>query len=253
MKVSIQSIRQRTTLVPGSALAAVAVSLLSIASACGGDSGSMTQAPFTGAPAAGTTAAPGVAGTPGTTPAATTPPATAAGNRAPTAAAGIGVTATAGSIAPATAGTGTTTGAAAGSGTTGAAGTGSPAGAAGGAAAPSGSATFTAVLAILNAEKNTCGLCHKMATIGGGLVFDPADRMGTYTALVGQVSKGTMGSTCGGKTYVVAGKPDESLLYDKVSKATPSCGLRMPASGGVLEDAEIATIRAWIMAGALNN
>lgn len=131
---------------------------------------------------------------------------------------------------------------------------GSPGGmGAAGTAATSGTATFTAVLAILADTKNNCGLCHKMPTLGGGLIFDPADKMGTYLALVGTASKGLQGSMCAGKTYVVPGKPDESLLYDKVSKPTPSCGVRMPASGVVLEDTEIATIRAWIMAAAPNN
>ena len=114
-------------------------------------------------------------------------------------------------------------------------------------------ATFAAVIEIFADSKNNCGLCHKMPTLGGGLIFDPADKMGTYIALVGATSKGLQGSMCAGKTYVVAGKPDESLLYEKVAVATPSCGVRMPASGVVLEDNEIATIRAWIMAGAPPN
>ena len=121
------------------------------------------------------------------------------------------------------------------------------------AAGTGGTATFAAVLAIFADSKNNCGLCHKMPTLGGGLIFDPSDKMGTYIALVGAASKGMQGSMCAGKTYVVAGNPDQSLLYEKVSKATPSCGVRMPASGIVLEDQEIATIRAWIMAGAPNN
>jgi hypothetical protein len=89
--------------------------------------------------------------------------------------------------------------------------------------------------------------------VGGALMFDPADKMATYNALVGAVSKGGTGSQCGGKTFVVAGQPDMSLLYDKISKATPSCGVRMPASGVVMSDADIATIKAWIMAGAKND
>jgi hypothetical protein len=125
--------------------------------------------------------------------------------------------------------------------------------AAAGTAAPSGAATFTAVLAIFADSKNNCGLCHAMMTIGGGLIFDPANKQATYTALVGPTSKGTLGSQCGGKTYVVAGQPDASLLYHKVADATPPCGVRMPASGAVLTDMEIATVRAWIAAGALNN
>jgi hypothetical protein len=109
------------------------------------------------------------------------------------------------------------------------------------------------VVAIFADPKNNCGLCHAMMTIGGGLVFDPANKQGTYTALVGVTSKGTLGSQCGGKTYVVAGQPDASLLYHKVADATPPCGVRMPASGAVLTDMEIATVKAWIAGGALNN
>ena len=127
------------------------------------------------------------------------------------------------------------------------------AGATAGAAAPTGAATFTAVLAIFADQRNNCGLCHAMQTIGGGLIFNPTDRMATFQALVGPTSKGTLGSQCAGKTYVVPGQPDASLLYDKLSKATPICGVRMPASGVVLTDMEIATVRAWIAAGAANN
>jgi hypothetical protein len=92
-----------------------------------------------------------------------------------------------------------------------------------------------------------------MATIGGGLVFDPMDKAVTFAALVGTTSKGAMGSQCSGKTYVVPGKPEMSLLYDKLANATPACGVRMPASGSTLSDGEIATVRAWIMAGAMND
>jgi hypothetical protein len=85
------------------------------------------------------------------------------------------------------------------------------------------------------------------------LVFNPTDKQGSYSAMVGVPSKGVSGSQCSGKTYVVAGKPDASLLYDKLANAKPSCGVRMPASGSTLTDAEIATVGAWITAGALNN
>jgi mono/diheme cytochrome c family protein len=122
-----------------------------------------------------------------------------------------------------------------------------------GTAAPSSPATFTAVVAIFVDQKNNCRLCHMMPTIGGGLVFDPMDKQATFQALVGTSSKGTLGSQCGGKTYVVPRQPDASLLYDKISKTTPTCGMRMPATGTVLTDPEIATVRAWIAAGAMNN
>jgi hypothetical protein len=127
------------------------------------------------------------------------------------------------------------------------------AGAAAGTAAPGGAAAFSAVLAIFADPKNNCALCHAMATIGGGLIFNPTDRQATFQALVGVTSKGASGSQCGGKTYVVAGQPDASLLYNKLASATPPCGARMPASGTVLSATEIETVRAWIAAGALNN
>jgi hypothetical protein len=172
----------------------------------------------------------------------------AAGSTATTAS---GTTATAGrtgtTSATGTAGAGTTTTTT--TTTTGAAG-GAAAGA-GGTAAVSGPATFTAVLAAFTGAN--CGLCHGMATIGGGLMFKPEDAMGTYTALVGPVSAGTNSSMCGGKTYVVPGMPDASLLYDKVSKTTPMCGARMPATGVPLTDDQIKTVHDWIMAGAKND
>jgi hypothetical protein len=92
-----------------------------------------------------------------------------------------------------------------------------------------------------------------MMTIGGGLLFKPTDRQMTYDALVSKVSQGMFGSQCAGKTYVVPSQPDTSLLFDKLSKAMPSCGARMPANGQVLSDAQLATVRAWIMAGAKND
>ena len=140
----------------------------------------------------------------------------------------------------------------AGAAVSGVAGAGPSAGVAG-AAASGGAATFTAVLAILADPNNNCGLCHKMAMIGGGLIFDPADKAGTFAALVGPSSKGMSGNGCTGKPYVVPGQPASSLLYDKLASATPSCGARMPASGVVLTDAELATVRAWIAAGAKND
>jgi hypothetical protein len=187
----------------------------------------------------------------------------AAGSAAPAVA---GSFATAGSVAPAVAGSFATAGtvapvvagsfAAAGASAAGTSAASPIAGASGGAAgtaAASGAATFTAVLAIFADPMINCGQCHGVMSIGGGLLFKPTDKAGTYAALVGPVSQGMSGSQCAGHTYVVPGMPDASLLYDKLSKVTPTCGVRMPASGVVLSDAQIATVRAWIMAGALNN
>jgi hypothetical protein len=209
-------------------LAVLAAAVLAASSACGSDSGGGSRAGTGGGLLAGIGAAP-AAGAGGVA-------STQAGAQAVSAA---GASAAGTGAKPPVAGTASA-----------AAGTGS---AAAGTAAPSGAATFTAVVAIFADPKNNCGLCHAMMTIGGGLIFDPANKQGTYTALVGVTSKGTLGSQCGGKTYVVAGQPDASLLYHKVADATPPCGVRMPASGAVLSDMEIATVKAWIAGGALNN
>jgi hypothetical protein len=52
---------------------------------------------------------------------------------------------------------------------------------------------------------------------------------------------------------VVAGMPEQSLLYLKVQlMADPPCGARMP-TGGMLPQANVDLIRDWIMAGANND
>jgi hypothetical protein len=193
----------------------------------------------------------------------TTPPYVSGSGAGSVATAAAGGTATTSSGATGTAGAGTTTGTTgttattgtAGAGTTtttttsGAAGSTTTGGTAGGGAA-AGPATFTSVLKIFT-DAN-CGLCHGMATLGGGLIFKPSDPMGAYTALVGPVSAGTNSSMCAGKTYVVPGNPDGSLLYGKL-QATPPCGARMPATGVFLMDDQLKTIHDWIMAGAKND
>jgi hypothetical protein len=122
----------------------------------------------------------------------------------------------------------------------------------GGAAAPSG-ASFGGVLAIFSDPTHNCAACHSNAATGGGLVFNPANAAVSHMALVGVASPGAAGSKCGGKIYVVAGQPDASLLYDKLSNATPSCGTRMPMGLPMLTSSELSTVRSWITGGALNN
>jgi hypothetical protein len=52
-----------------------------------------------------------------------------------------------------------------------------------------------------------------------------------------------------GKTLVVAGHPEMSLLFLKLSP-NPPCGSRMPLGGTAFTDAQLEMIRSWIAAGA---
>jgi hypothetical protein len=220
-------------------------------SGCSSDTSTGTS-PFTAA-GGGAVAAAGATAAPVTTPVANPTVTPTSG------AAGAGAVVTTGGAAgaavatPGAAGAGAvvTTGGAAGAAvaTTGAAGAAAPA---------AGGTTFTAVLAILADTSHNCVICHASAASpsNGGLSFIPTPAMkdAAFATLVGKVSPGAPGSMCGGKTYVVAGSPDTSLLLSKVS-AMPACGSRMPLGSTykVLEQAELDTIRGWIMAGALNN
>ncbi len=104
-------------------------------------------------------------------------------------------------------------------------------------------ATFTNVWSLLTAR---CVDCHR-ADEGPEGALDLSTRSLAYAQLVGVAAAGP---SCGasGKTRVVAGDPDASLLYEKVA-TTPSCGNRMP-EGGTLSAASIDLIRRWILAGA---
>ncbi len=120
-------------------------------------------------------------------------------------------------------------------------------------------ATFTQVYAIVTAH---CGDCHKGTDSGikyGGLNMSTMAL--AYMNLVGVKAAGTEppGSPAGyvacgptGETRVVAGDSGASLLYNKVN-GTQDCGVRMPKNGAALSAANIATIKAWIDQGALNN
>ncbi len=86
-----------------------------------------------------------------------------------------------------------------------------------------------------------CVSCHNAGAFLGELDLqtDP------YNALVGVVSTT---DTCGGRTQVIPGDKENSLLYQKVA-GTHDCGELMPL-GGALDQASIDAIGAWIDAGA---
>jgi len=98
-----------------------------------------------------------------------------------------------------------------------------------------------------------CGGCHVMGKTGVSKgKLDMSAKATAYTNLVGVMAQGT-GCATSMQTRVVAGNSAMSLLYNKISVAKPVCGERMPDDNPVLVDASIATIKAWIDEGALDN
>jgi hypothetical protein len=117
---------------------------------------------------------------------------------------------------------------------------------------PTEAAKFSEIYAAIFPAKSAakCNFCHSQPSsdISNGKLHtgDEGDVEAAYAALVGptSVSKG-----CTGHPLVVPGKPEESLLYVKLT-ATPPCGARMPFGNGALPEAQIEMVRSWIAAGA---
>ncbi len=58
-------------------------------------------------------------------------------------------------------------------------------------------------------------------------------------------------AVCEGKPFVTRGDPDQSFLYDLVSKDDPGCmQSRMPYANPPLTDSELAQVKTWIEKGA---
>jgi hypothetical protein len=114
---------------------------------------------------------------------------------------------------------------------------------------PAPTGTWSAIYPAIFPEttKAQCDFCHSLPPnekSNGGLSVG-TDKETAYKALVGQSSASLK---CNGRQYVVPGKPDESLLYGKVT--TPPCGDHMPLGGSTLTDDQVEMIRTWIEAGA---
>jgi len=90
-----------------------------------------------------------------------------------------------------------------------------------------------------------CVACHQTGAAQQGLILES----GLAYANVGR------SSTEAAMTLIEPGKPEASYLFLKVSGTYAQAsgkGARMPL-GGVLEGADIETIRRWIVGGAKNN
>jgi hypothetical protein len=103
-----------------------------------------------------------------------------------------------------------------------------------------------------NTTNARCNFCHSMPPTdkGNGMLHMGDSQAMAYDALVGKNSQSTR---CMNRPLVVAGQPDMSLLYLKVSLPAPPCGSRMPLGGTPFNDMQIGMIRSWIAAGAMND
>jgi hypothetical protein len=93
-----------------------------------------------------------------------------------------------------------------------------------------------------------CSGCHSAdgQAPAGGLNMTSTVAWGN---LVNAPSSGKSGAI-----RVIPGDPDNSYLVQKLEGAAGIVGLRMPRNGPpYLTDAQIALVRQWIAAGALNN
>ena len=104
-------------------------------------------------------------------------------------------------------------------------------------------ATFTIVRRTVLAD---CVSCHSDA----GARFNGSLSLQTnaYANLVNAASSGKAGAT-----RVIPGNPGGSYLVQKLEGAAGIAGSRMPLGGPFLNVADLATLRRWITAGALND
>jgi hypothetical protein len=109
------------------------------------------------------------------------------------------------------------------------------------------SVTFTEIYTtIINPM---CVSCHDAQTKAGNL--DMSSQSVAYTNLVGTLASGTFCAS-ENENRVTPGNTSQSILYSKVSAATPVCGSRMPLGSSLTSD-QISLIGSWITAGAAND
>ena len=112
-----------------------------------------------------------------------------------------------------------------------------------------GAATFTSVYDVI--ARNCMG-CHGEVPTPEASVLVMGTRAQAYAQLVNVPASGI---ACGGqgRIRVVPGDPDRSLLFIKISRTQPVCGLPMPAPTGGLPASDVQLVRDWILAGAPND
>jgi hypothetical protein len=97
---------------------------------------------------------------------------------------------------------------------------------------------------------NSCdsAFCHGGTGSGGLVLLEGV----AYESLVGVASAGEECSCVTTKKLVEPGRPEASLLVEKLEDTTPSCGAQMPPPGtqDPVTAAQLELLRAWIAGGA---
>ena len=113
--------------------------------------------------------------------------------------------------------------------------------------------TFTEIYeTILSTQtESRCNFCHSMpaSQVSNGMFHTGKDQAETYASIMDRVSTS---NACSGRSVIVPGDPEQSLLYLKIAGAPP-CGNRMPLGGKALSATQVQMIRSWIAAGANND
>lgn len=94
---------------------------------------------------------------------------------------------------------------------------------------------------VLQEVFNDCIGCHSMQAPQGQFVMAFASPAAFEAAMLAGTSSTTF---CSGRRFVVAGRPDQSLLYLKLT-AQFGCGSRMPL-GAPLSTAKTELVKRWI-------
>lgn len=107
-------------------------------------------------------------------------------------------------------------------------------------------ATLAEIQAAIFSPRCAIPTCHDGTTAAGALVLETG---ASHDALVG-IAPTVEAAALAGMLRVDPGHPDNSFLLTKLTGPALGQGSRMPLTGDPLGDADMALIRAWILAGA---
>ena len=107
--------------------------------------------------------------------------------------------------------------------------------------------TWSSIYDVVIVSRCTQGSCHGAGNPAAGL--DLSDRDRALHVLMTQ-SANPHSDCAGHGAYIVAGDPDHSLFYTKLTMTPAACGTTMPNGGALLAMRYQTAIHDWIVAGA---